>query len=270
MDKVVKENIRLHEEEAENYETKQKEIFNEREQGRIKSVLDESKSYIESDDTSLKALDVGCGTGNILEKLIPLFDKVVGIDLSQDMLSNAVDNFQEGETPYLIRGRAADLPFPKNHFHMVSAYSVLHHLPQFDGAISEISRVLKPGGVLYIDHEPINREDRLVKLYMKFRDLLNEKSVEGLPPYEETDDRNREYCDYHIHNGEVAGIPTSKITGICEENGLEIMETREYLSYGTNKKNLLHPCLEPLIASEWLLIGKNSHDTEKPHLKSRE
>lgn len=91
----------------------------------------------------------------------------------------------------------------------------MHHLPDFSEPISEISRVLKPRGVLYIDHEPVNREDFLVKSYIKFRDLLNGKNAQGLPPYKEAEEREK--CDYHIHHGEEAGVSTSQIIDLAEK-----------------------------------------------------
>lgn len=254
--KVVKENIRLHEKAAENYEDKNPDIFNEREEKRVKSVLDEAQGHISTKSSESRALDVGCGTGNILRKLKSRFDRVVGVDVSDDMLSKAFPTAKRREDVKLVRGRVADLPFWDNYFDLVTAYSVFHHLPNFSEPLSEIARVLKGGGVLYIDHEPIERERLSVKLYMKFCDILNGEAREGLPPYEETGGLDREFTDYHIHHGDVEGIKTSRIKDICEDLGLNITTTREYLSYGTERKNFLHPVFRPFANNEWLLIGR--------------
>lgn len=257
-EKVIKENLRVHEKEAENYEDQQPEIYNEREQRRINSALKWAKGNIDTDSFEMKALDLGCGTGNILEKLTPIFDKVIGMDLSGEMLSVAQsEHFDEGNNVELVRGRASKLPFPENHFDFVSFYSVLHHFPNFIGPISEASRVLRPGGILYIDHEPIGRENLLVRLYIKFCDLLNGKREEGLPPYEGEEDIERSFCDYHIHHGGNGGVPTDRIVEICEEEGFETIEEERYLIYGSKTKNLLYPLLRPFTNSEWLYIGKN-------------
>ena len=190
-----------------------------------------------------------------MEKLNSRFDEVFGIDLSEKMLSVASSKFKNDNVK-LVKGRAAELPFPENHFDMISAYSVFHHLPEFSEPLSEISRVLKKGGVLYIDHEPINREELLVKSYIKFCDILNGDSSEGLPPYNETE--GREYCDYQIHHGKKSGIPTSKIKDLCKKHDIEIITDKNYLSHATDAKNPLRPVLEPLTANEWLLIGRKN------------
>lgn len=252
-DDVVKENIRLHKKEAESYEKDKTEIYNEREQERIRSVLCKIEEYLGTGDSELKALDLGCGTGNILKKLDPHFDEVIGIDLSDDMLSVASSNI-EGDNPKLVRGRIANLPFPDGCFDMVSAYSLLHHLPSFSKPISEISRVLKEGGIIYIDHEPIERENPLVKAYLKFCDVLDGRDSKGLPPY--TDTEGRRYCDYQIHHGENQGVPISRILNLCRNEEIETVLNKKYLIYGTEEKNPLYSILKPFIDSEWLLIGR--------------
>ncbi len=254
--KVVKENIRLHKKEAEEYEENNPEIFNEKEKNRIKSILEDATEKIRTDGSRKRALDVGCGTGNVLKKLAPRFDKVIGIDLSGEMLNRAYGNIADEDNSRLVRASASGLPFPDEYFDLVSAYSLLHHLPNFSDPISEISRVLKKGGILYIDHEPVDREKMPVKMYLKFCDILNGEMREGLPPYEETGDIEREHCDYHLHHGEDGGIPISQIEKICEENRLEILDSKKYLSYGSERLNPLYPVFKPFFSDEWLLMAR--------------
>lgn len=261
--KVIKENLRSHKKEAQDYESDKFEIYNDWEQNRIKSNLDRVEETLETNGFTKRALDVGCGTGNMLRKLSPRFDNVLGIDLSQEMLSRArekcaVDNGNGNGKMNLIRGQASDLPFPDDSFDIVTSYSVFHHLPNFSDPISEISRILKEGGIFYIDHEPIKRENKWVKFYLKFCDVLNDGLSSGLPPYSGEDGIDREYCDFHIHNGDDAGLPTSKIVDLFEENEFEIIENKSYLSYGSKKKNLLHPVLKSFLSNEWLIMGKKS------------
>lgn len=255
--KVIKENIRLHGKEAERYEKSKLEIFNEREQDRIESILGEATGHIVSEGPGIRALDIGCGTGNILEKLTDKCDEVIGLDLSKDMLSVASTIFQKGENPFLVQGRAGKLPFNDNTFDLITAYSLFHHLPYFSNPISEIARVLKGGGVLYVDHEPIERERLSVKLYIKFCDFLNGDSSGGLPPYEEEDGMDRKFCDYHLHHGDSnGGIPAKQVLKLCRENDIEVLSSRRYLAYGSPNRNFLHPILKHFINSEWILIGR--------------
>lgn len=83
-----------------------------------------------------KILDVGCGTG-IIHDLYPEYD-ITGIDISEGMLRH-----HQGEH-YLAS--ADNIPFPDRFFDCVVCRSVLHHLPDPKKALSEMVRVLKPGG----------------------------------------------------------------------------------------------------------------------------
>lgn len=251
--KVIKENLRLHKKEAESYERDKSEIYNKREQRRIRNVLNKARKHLKTQSTELRALDIGCGTGNILKKLDLHFDEIIGIDLSKEMLSVALEGVEIEEKPKLIRGRAAILPFPDESFDLVSAYSVLHHLPSFSRPLSEIARVLKKGGILYIDHEPVERRNPLVKLYIKFCDILNGGSSPGLPPYKDMD--GREYCDYHLHHGKEVGIPINRVLKLCSKNGITPIREKKYLAFGTDK-NFLYPIFKHFISTEWLFIGR--------------
>ncbi|MEA1904486.1 MAG: class I SAM-dependent methyltransferase [Candidatus Hadarchaeota archaeon] len=251
--KILRENIRLHKKEAELYEDSKAEIFNLQEQKRIDLVLQEALQYIETRNSKKRALDLGCGTGNLLEKLGALCDSVVGLDLSEDMLSVASSKNLKAESGLsLVRGRASKLPFPDNSFDLVTVYSVLHHLPHFPDPISEISRVLKKGGVLYMDHEPIHRGGFLTSFYQKTCNFLNQmySSSDG---FEENMDR--QYCDYHIHHGD-GGIPVSRVLDLCGQNEIKTIVTKKYLCHGSYVNNPLHSLLRHFITDEWMFIGK--------------
>lgn len=247
---VVKENIRLHEKEARKYEESKTEIFNCKEQNRLESTLRQAIKNIETGTSEINALDVGCGTGNMINNLVDVCHKVTGLDISRDMLSVALSNhLEERDDVHLVRGRAANIPFPDDTFDIVTAYSFLHHLPSFSGPISEMARVLKPKGVLYIDHEPIERDNPFVKFYLTFCDALNKDATD------EVSEIDRQFCDYQIHHGD-GGVPLSKILNLCEQNKLEILKTKKYLAYRLKDENPAYPIVNRLMNSEWLLISR--------------
>ena len=83
-----------------------------------------------------KVLDCGCGTG-FVSQLYPNFD-VTGVDISDGMLA---------QNPYhWIKAPAEALPFESNTFDFVVCRSLLHHLGNPLLGLSEMYRVLKPGG----------------------------------------------------------------------------------------------------------------------------
>jgi ubiquinone/menaquinone biosynthesis C-methylase UbiE len=98
-----------------------------------------------------RLLDIGCGTGFVISLLADTFDEVHGIDPTRAMLDK-VDTSLGNIT--LHEGVAEDLPFPDASFDLVTAYSVLHHLADHRPALAEVARVLRPGGVFYVDLEP--------------------------------------------------------------------------------------------------------------------
>lgn len=90
-------------------------------------------------------LDVGCGTGGTLEKLVP-FGEVVGLDMEALALSYC----QRRGITQLVQASATAMPFAEGTFSAVVALDVLEHIPDDRGAAAEIARVLAPGGMLYV------------------------------------------------------------------------------------------------------------------------
>lgn len=89
-------------------------------------------------------LDVGCGTGIQVGLALKYADHVIGIDVSEGLLKRAKDKFPKVEFHYCD---ACDLPFPTHSFDTVISYGeVLSHIPAYQQALIQISRVLKPGG----------------------------------------------------------------------------------------------------------------------------
>src|SRR5579859_3088750 len=99
----------------------------------------------------LRILDAGCGTGFMLSWLRRKYgqnEQVVGLDISRDALGFSR---RRGEHS-LVQASVANLPFPGNVFNLVVSFEVLDWFPpeMAATAFSELARVLKPGGVLFI------------------------------------------------------------------------------------------------------------------------
>jgi ubiquinone/menaquinone biosynthesis C-methylase UbiE len=86
-------------------------------------------------------LEVGCGTGLILEKLAKIAKRAEGVDLSPGMLALAK---QRG---LVVReGSATELPFDDGSFDVAVSFKVLAHVPDIERALAEMARVCRPGG----------------------------------------------------------------------------------------------------------------------------
>lgn len=89
-------------------------------------------------------LDIGCGEGVQLEVLENRgFHKLIGIDIALLRVKRA---YKRAPISANAAGSAITLPFPKNYFDVVVCSEVIEHLPDVNAALSEMRRVVKPGG----------------------------------------------------------------------------------------------------------------------------
>jgi SAM-dependent methyltransferase len=112
--------------------------------------------YLELQDGA-RVLDCGCGMGFYLMAIDRLWDvRLVGLDSDPQRLGQAE---QLGIRADLVQGDAQRLPFEDGSFDSVLMTEVLEHLPDDAGALAEVARVLRPGGVLAVSvphaHYPI-------------------------------------------------------------------------------------------------------------------
>jgi ubiquinone/menaquinone biosynthesis C-methylase UbiE len=96
-----------------------------------------------------RALDIGCGTGQLVSHLATQFASVVGADYSSGMLREARRLNSGARGVSLVSMDAEKLGFGDSTFDFVVAASLLHHVrPEI--ALREAARVLRPGGRLFI------------------------------------------------------------------------------------------------------------------------
>lgn len=137
------------------YDRRHGEIFNAVEQERLRSTLRAAVDAIQTDGPPPKrALDFGCGTGNLTRHFLELGLHAVAADVSPEFLGTIERRFAGSGRVETLRLNGVDLHnVPSEGLDMVAAYSVLHHVPDYLGAVSEMCRVVRPGGVVYLDHE---------------------------------------------------------------------------------------------------------------------
>jgi SAM-dependent methyltransferase len=98
-----------------------------------------------------KLLDIGTGTGRMLELLSGRAQRAIGIDVSPDMLAIARDRLAGVANVQVRLGDLYRLPFEnKAGFDAVLFHQVLHYLDDPATAVMEAARVLRPGGSLLI------------------------------------------------------------------------------------------------------------------------
>jgi ubiquinone/menaquinone biosynthesis C-methylase UbiE len=102
-------------------------------------------------------LDLGTGTGRMLELFRGLYTRAVGLDASTDMLAVARANLDRAHVSnaQVRLGDIQHLPFGRNAFDLVTIHQVLHYLDDPERATAEAARVLRPGGrLLVVDFAP--------------------------------------------------------------------------------------------------------------------
>lgn len=137
-------NVTYHSLLAEHYH--QQPFFSNENRARVRGVLESLRARTGGN----RLLDVGCGTGFILDQAHDLFDQLDGIDITPGML----ERIKPRENVRTRIATAESLPFDSGVFDAVTSYGLLHHLETPALFFAEARRVLKPGGILYSDEFP--------------------------------------------------------------------------------------------------------------------
>jgi len=103
-------------------------------------------------------LEVGCGTGLILDRVNDFARSAVGIDLSAGMLERAA-----ARGLAVAQASATDLPVASESVDVAYSFKVLAHIPDITGAMREMARVVRPGGHVIAEFYNARSLRRLVK-----------------------------------------------------------------------------------------------------------
>jgi ubiquinone/menaquinone biosynthesis C-methylase UbiE len=136
-------------------------------------------------------LEIGCGAGNVIEKINS--GKLFGVDISRSILTKA--KLKLNKKVHLFQGDAQNLPCKSQVFRRVICSEVLEHLLSPSEALHEVARILEPRGVAIIsvpNEVWINRiKSILVKLGI-FRWFVNRRGE-----YKEMPERMED--EWHLH-----------------------------------------------------------------------
>jgi SAM-dependent methyltransferase len=123
----------------------------------VEHYLQKRLDFIRQHTTADLVLDVGCGTGSLLERVADAGYQAIGLDPSRGMLAQLRTRRPEIPT---VAGDGAALPFPDGTFALVYCIAVMHHVAEVGAVrrtLTEMSRVTRPGGhILIWDHNPAN------------------------------------------------------------------------------------------------------------------
>ncbi len=145
---VIEANIQLHTILANKYKETEPHYKSEN----VKRI-DQILSLLKQKTAGESLLDIGCGSGFMIDIAKRYFHTIRGVDITPAMLEAINVNDFDGDLKVML-AQCEDLPFEDNSFDICTAHAVLHHLHNIEPALKEAYRVLKPGGIFYSDLDP--------------------------------------------------------------------------------------------------------------------
>lgn len=128
---------------------KQAEVYDESSDGKFVAPMYSEIINRVKNTNAKKILDVGCGTGNILIKLVKNGDlSLYGLDISEKMIEIAKKNL--GNKAELKIGDSEYMPWGDDSFDVMVCNASFHHYPNPKKVLLEMKRVLKSNGTLII------------------------------------------------------------------------------------------------------------------------
>ena len=131
-------------------------------------------------------VDVGCGTGFLSKGFVGIAHQVIGVDSSEEMLTQARNNLYQAKNFETRLGTAETIPLEDGMADIVVGNMILHHCPNPLAAIKEMARVLKIGGKLLLtdldkhEHEEVREEHKDLWLGFDREDLKKRFELAGL------------------------------------------------------------------------------------------
>jgi len=218
--------------------------FAERE--RLKEIINLIPSGVKS------ILDVGCGNGAFINRLFGKYQRIVGLDISQEALKHVKTE--------KILGSITQLPFEEKSFDLVTSLEVLEHLSQedFQKGILELQRISKKYIILTVPNEE-NLKRSLVKCpkcnfwFYPFFHLrsFNKKELKktfnnfSLREIKEIGPVTHSYPSFLIAFSHFLRKPLPLTTSICPRCGYQSKQIKEGGSF--EKKNSLSDKIKSLI-----------------------
>ena len=163
------------------------------------------------------ALEIGSGLGRVVRSLADRFDRVIGVDISPEMVERARELVPEPRVEFVLGDGASLTGVPDASVDLVLSFTVLQHIPDpriIEGYLREAGRVLRPGGMLVFqwNNEPGHRR------WVVRRWWLTALQRTGLRP-----ERFRRHAPQFLGSR----VPMRRIEKALADGGLTLAGTRD-------------------------------------------
>lgn len=199
-----------------------------------------------------KVLELGCGTGSMWKNNLHLLTggaQLTLTDFSEGMLEAAKRNVISGRVTFQ-QVDIQDIPYPDASFDVVIANMMLYHVPDLHRGLSEVRRVLKPGGEFYCATYGIHG----IREYIT--DLLKDRNVTGQIGTTFTLQNGAQSLSRHF----------AHVQRLDREDGLAITDIGDFADYiyslsgltnmGSVSREVLMPALESRVENGVLYVPK--------------
>ncbi|MYL21817.1 methyltransferase domain-containing protein [Halobacillus litoralis] len=127
-----------------------------------------------------RVLDAATGGGHVAKAVQPFVNRVYATDLTKEMLQNTAAHLSDMANIVFVVADAEELPFLDGYFDAVTCRIAPHHFPEPATFVSEVSRVLKPGGRFLMIDNTAPEDDQLDQFYNAFEKRRDPSHVRAL------------------------------------------------------------------------------------------
>ncbi len=233
---------------TEDYENE--EIFTESGKRTAEAILATLGSYHQKTWT---VLDIGCGIGRVLKPLSPYFHKLIGVDVSAEMIVKSKTWLRDVHNVTTVETSGVDLNiFPPRYFDLVYSYVAFQHMPRpiFNRYLEEINRVLKTQGFLVFQlpigrHQDAPLEDTIAIRYYEYHKLQAKLKQNGFLlleagdnecPFPDATRQNREFHQCFLAQKSETIRPEINVGWLqaeCQKSA-SFLDTHMYLAFAEN------------------------------------
>jgi 2-polyprenyl-6-hydroxyphenyl methylase/3-demethylubiquinone-9 3-methyltransferase len=168
-------------------------------------------SYIEKHIGELdgaQILDLGCGWGLLSNQMVQRGAQVIGVDISGGALNLArAEAVKLGLKTGFIKSRAERIPCNDGCFDIATSTDVLEHVENIDRLVSEVSRILKPGGLFFF--VTVNKTLLARLVYITFGEIVLRLLPRGTHRHDQfvaPADLGRSMAEYGLIIEDIQGI----------------------------------------------------------------